>query len=161
MQYAYIGKGDKRRMPCESTPLRSYLTHPSLLQVTPFPTWIPWELLPAFSKWDVWGETLRFMRQRCSQWPRVYIKQKNSLVIYTSSGTDSSFLIGHGVPGIVVWPCCGRIPSIGITSGILPFHFNSVEMSKVDMIWFDMIWHPGKLLLQKWELCTAREWCCW
>ena len=32
---------------------------------------------------------------------------------------------GHGVPGVVVWPCSGgegRIPSIGITSGILPFH---------------------------------------
>jgi len=31
-------------------------------------------------------------------------------------------------------PCCGRIPSIGLTSGILPFHFNSVEMNKVNMI---------------------------
>ena len=28
---------------------------------------------------------------------------------------------------------CGRIPSIGITSGILPFHFSSVETNKVDM----------------------------
>ena len=38
--------------------------------------------------------------------------------------------VGHGVPGVAVWPCCGWIPSIGITSGILPFHFNSTEMSK-------------------------------
>ena len=41
--------------------------------------------------------------------------------------------VGHRVPGVVVWPCCGQIPLIGITSGILPFHFNSIEINKVDM----------------------------
>ena len=36
--------------------------------------------------------------------------------------------VEHGVLGAVVLLCCGRI-----TSGILPFQFNPVEMNKVDM----------------------------
>ena len=36
--------------------------------------------------------------------------------------------VGNGVPGVVVWRCCGRI-----SSGMLPIHFDSVEMNKVDM----------------------------
>ena len=44
--------------------------------------------------------------------------------------------VGHGVPGVVAWPCFGWIPSIGwIPSDFLPVHFNPVEMGKkVDMI---------------------------
>ena len=47
----------------------------------------------------------------------------------------SNYSVGHGIPGVVAWSCCGRIPLIGITSGILPFHFNSVEMNKIDTMW--------------------------
>lgn len=41
--------------------------------------------------------------------------------------------IGQGVPGVVVLPYCGRINSIGLTSGILSVHFNPVKMNKVVM----------------------------
>ena len=49
-----------------------------------------------------------------------------------------NIIIGQGgyiVSDVVGWPCCGQIPLIGITSGILSFpflSFNSIEMNKVD-----------------------------
>ena len=38
-------------------------------------------------------------------------------------------LRGYRDPGVLVWPRCGRIHSIGITS----FSFNVIEMNEVDM----------------------------
>jgi len=99
-----VGKENKSWIPSASTPLDSHLPLPLLLRVTTFPTWIRWELLPAFSKFkDLEWMSIRMRRGVVFHASSIYEmalcfhKKKKiadtALAIYTSPGTDSYFLI--------------------------------------------------------------------
>ena len=54
-----------------------------------------------------------------SQRPRLATLPLITVLRDVKEPTHCSKRVGQGVPGVVVRPCCGRIPSIGITSRIL------------------------------------------
>ena len=62
--------------------------------------------------------------------PAVAICLKSLLFTILRDAKEPTHCSKRVVPGVVVRSCCGQIPPIGITSGILPFNFNSVVMNK-------------------------------
>ena len=70
-------------------------------------------------------------------------------IVHTILGTwKNPRTVRKEFPVLLSGLLCGRIPSIGITSDILPFHLSSVETNKVDMTKIKLRKTYGSVMLQ-------------